>query len=150
VFWADSRRRIRQFRRIILKCNRYELTGSRPQEGIPPDWTSLREALGNFRVMNGAPVVVTLGEYGMMVSDPEILWIPAVRVDGPTDPTGAGDSATAGAVAALASGASLPEAALVGNLVASITVQQLATTGTARPEELPPRLKLWRSQQSAQ
>lgn len=150
VFWADSRRRIRQFRRIILKCNRFELTGQRPQEGAPPDWASLREALEHFRQMNGAPAVVTLGEYGIMVSDPEIIWIPAVRVEGPTDPTGAGDSATAGAVAALASGASLPEAALVGNLVASITVQQLATTGTARPEELPPRLDLWRSQQRDQ
>ncbi|MBC7335554.1 MAG: carbohydrate kinase, partial [Clostridia bacterium] len=137
-------------RRIILKCNRFELTGQRPQEGAPPDWASLREALEHFRQMNGAPAVVTLGEYGIMVSDPEIIWIPAVRVEGPTDPTGAGDSATAGAVAALASGASLPEAALVGNLVASITVQQLATTGTARPEELPPRLDLWRSQQRDQ
>jgi ABC-type oligopeptide transport system substrate-binding subunit len=62
------------------------------------------------------------------------------------DPTGAGDSATAGTVLALVAGATLPEAALVGNLVASITVQQLATTGTARPDDLLPRLALWRQQ----
>jgi bifunctional ADP-heptose synthase (sugar kinase/adenylyltransferase) len=49
-------------------------------------------------------------------------------------------------VLALAAGATLPEAALIGNLVASITVQQLATTGTARPVELFPRLKLWTQQ----
>jgi len=30
--------------------------------------------------------------------------------------------------------------------VASITVQQLATTGVARPGELPPRLVLWLDQ----
>jgi hypothetical protein len=60
--------------------------------------------------------------------------------------TGADDSATAEAVLALAAGATLPEAALVGNLVASITVTQLATTGVARPEELPPRLELWQQQ----
>lgn len=75
--------------------------------------------------------------------------VPAARVDGPgpTDPTGAGDSVTAGAVLALAAGATLPEAALVGSLAASITVHQLATTGTARPEELLPRLALWQTQQ---
>ena len=50
---------------------------------------------------------------------------------------------------ALAAGATLPEAALVGNLVASITVQQLATTGTARPEELLPRLAMWQGQRNA-
>ena len=44
-------------------------------------------------------------------------------------------------------GASLPEAALVGCLVASITIQQLATTGTARRDELPDRLGLWLTQQ---
>lgn len=41
-------------------------------------------------------------------------------------------------VLSLISGATMPEAALIGNLVASITVQQLATTGVARPEELLP------------
>jgi hypothetical protein len=35
----------------------------------------------------------------------------------------------------------------MGNLVASITVQQLATTSTTRPEQLAPRLALWQSQQ---
>ena len=78
-----------------------------------------------------------------MVSDPEPTHVPGVRVEGPIDPTGAGDSVTAGAVLALAAGAALPEAALVGNLVASITIQQLATTGTARPDQLPDRLEMW-------
>jgi sugar/nucleoside kinase (ribokinase family) len=79
----------------------------------------------------------------MLVSDPVPTLVPGVRVEGPIDPTGAGDSATAGTVLALATGATLPEAAVVGNLVASITVQQLATTGVARPEELSARLALW-------
>ena len=82
----------------------------------------------------------------MVVTDPETTVVPGVRLTGPTDPTGAGDSATAGAVLALAAGAALPEAALIGNLVASITVEQLATTGTARPEQLPQRLEMWRRQ----
>jgi sugar/nucleoside kinase (ribokinase family) len=72
--------------------------------------------------------------------------VPAVRVPGPIDPTGAGDSATAGAVLALCAGASLQEAALVANLVASITIEQLGTTGTASPSQLAPRLETWRRQ----
>lgn len=151
IFWADSRRRIRLFRHLHLKCNRFELLGrSTFEDSGSLEWDTLVPALNEFRVKNGAPVVVTLGEQGMLVSDPAVTWVPGVAVEGPVDPTGAGDSATAGAVAALASGATLPEAALVGNLVASITVQQLATTGTARPEELPPRLELWRAQQAGQ
>jgi sugar/nucleoside kinase (ribokinase family) len=85
----------------------------------------------------------------MLVDDGQITHVPAVRVPGPIDPTGAGDSATAGAVLALAAGATLAEAALLGNLTASITIQQLATTGTARPDQLPPRLALWQAQQAS-
>ncbi|MGQ9503528.1 MAG: bifunctional heptose 7-phosphate kinase/heptose 1-phosphate adenyltransferase [Thermogutta sp.] len=148
TFWADSRRRIREFRHLHLKCNQYELIRKDcHHEEAQPAWDVLFQAIPELRKVNEAPIVVTLGEKGMLVSDPVVTWIPGVRVSGPTDPTGAGDSATAGAVAALASGATLPEAALVGNLVASITVQQLATTGTARPEELPPRLQMWIEQQ---
>ena len=106
----------------------------------------LADAMGPLRTETGAAICVTRGAEGMLVSDPEPTLVPGVRVSGPTDPTGAGDSGTASAVLALASGAALAEAALVGNLVASITVQQLATTGTARPEELSARLKLWTTQ----
>jgi len=81
------------------------------------------------------------------VPDPELTLVPGVRLSGPIDPTGAGDSATAGAVLALGARATLPEAALVGNLVASITIEQLATTGPARPEQSPERLRLWEEQQ---
>ncbi|MBN2474479.1 MAG: hypothetical protein JXB62_07715 [Pirellulales bacterium] len=150
VFWADSRRRIRRFRHVIIKPNQFEAVGEEnplPDDVVDP--TSLEEAVRRLRAETGAPICTTRGADGMVVSDPEMTWVPGVRVEGPTDPTGAGDSATAGAVLALAAGATLPEAALVGNLVASITVQQLATTGTARPEQLPPRLETWREQQAA-
>lgn len=150
VFWADSRRRIRQFRNVIIKPNQFEAIGHqtpRPDERV--DLSQLSEAIPRLRRQIGAPICATRGSAGIVVSDPEMTAVPGVKVEGPTDPTGAGDSATAGAVLALAAGATLPEAALVANLVASITVQQLATTGTARPEQLPPRLEMWREQRSA-
>lgn len=147
VFWADSRRRIGQFRHVIIKPNQFEAVGWEtppPDASVPVD--RLVEAVQRLRAAVGAPIVATRGAAGMLVSDPEPTLVPGVRVEGPIDPTGAGDSATAGTVLALAAGAALPEAAVVGNLVASITVQQLATTGVARPEQLVPRLKLWREQ----
>lgn len=146
VFFADSRRRIRRFRNVIIKPNQFEAVGK--QDPLPGDevgLVELQEAIRRLRVETGAAICATCGPQGMVVSDPEMTLVPGVRVEGPTDPTGAGDSVTAAAVLALAAGATLPEAGLIGNLVASITIQQLATTGTARPEQLPPRLRQWRA-----
>jgi len=148
IFWADSRRHIREFRRLIIKPNQFEAVGrDEPKPGDEVEPAELEAALSRLRATTGAAVCATCGSDGMIVSDPEPTAVPGVRLEGPLDPTGAGDSATAGAVLALASGASLPEAALIGNLVASITVEQLATTGTAAPGQLAPRLELWRKQQ---
>jgi len=147
VFWADSRRRIRQFRKVIIKPNQFEAVGREnpaPDDRVNP--AELEQAIRRFRHEIGAPICTTQGADGMVVSDPELTAVPGVRVEGPTDPTGAGDSAAAGATLALAAGAELPEAALIGNLVASITVEQLATTGTARPDQLAPRLEMWLAQ----
>ena len=147
VFWADSRRYIHEFRRVIIKPNQFEVV-ERPNP-MPGDEVSLEQLAAMIPALQakiGAPVCATRGAEGMVVGDRELTLVPGVRVEGPVDPTGAGDSATAGAVLALAAGATLAEAALVGNLVASITVQQLATTGTARPEQLPARLAMWQSQ----
>lgn len=148
IFWADSRARIGLYRSVIIKPNQFEAAGKdHPRPGERVDEKSLVKAVRRLRVRHGAPIVCTRGPLGMLVSDPEPTFVPGVRVQGPVDPTGAGDSATAGAVLALASGATLPEAALVGNLVASITVQQLATTGVATPEEVRERLQVWIAQQ---
>ena len=147
VFWADSRRRIRRFRHLIIKPNQFEAVGrENPAPDDRVDLEDLTGALQALRAETGAPICATRGAEGIVVSDPEVMLVPGVRVEGPTDPTGAGDSTTAGSVLALAAGAALPEAALIGNLVASITIQQLATTGTARPDELSPRLELWLGQ----
>lgn len=147
VFWADSRRRIRKYRNVMIKPNEFEALGRDmwwPNEEV--DLPTLRTAAEKLRGEVGAPIVVTRGALGMIVTDPEWTVVPGVRVDGEIDPTGAGDSASAGMAMALCSGAELPEAAIVSNLVASITVQQLATTGVARPDQLPDRLAIWQKQ----
>ncbi len=147
IFWADSRCRVGSFRNVIIKANSHEAVAEIcPGSAGAPDDRILEEALAELRKRTGRPVFVTAGRRGIWISDPQPQLIRAVRVEEPTDPTGAGDSATAGAVLALCTGAGLHEAALVANLVASITVQQLATTGSASPTQLGPRLEMWRSQ----
>jgi bifunctional ADP-heptose synthase (sugar kinase/adenylyltransferase) len=147
VFWADSRSRIGLFRNVMIKVNAREAARQVfPRAAGDPDNEMVIQAVAELRKRTGRPVFVTAGSRGIWVSDPEPALVRGVRVPEPTDPTGAGDSATAGAVLALCAGASPAEAALVANLVASITVQQLAATGTARPAELGPRLEMWRGQ----
>lgn len=147
IFWADSRGHIRRYRNVMVKVNQFELAGEdnpAPGESVPDE--VIRAETEAFAARLGAPVFATAGERGVRVSGPAPLTVPSVRVSGPVDPTGAGDSFTAGAVLALAAGATRPEAALVGNLVASVTVRQLATTGTAAASDLFPALALWREQ----
>jgi bifunctional ADP-heptose synthase (sugar kinase/adenylyltransferase) len=147
IFWVDSRARAGLFRNVMIKVNSREALKQafRPGADDPADAEVVR-AMAELRARTGRPVFLTAGRRGVWTSDPEPALVRAVRVPEPTDPTGAGDSATAGAVLALCAGATPPEAALVANLVASITVQQLATTGTASPAELLPRLEMWLSQ----
>ena len=148
VFWVDSRERVHDFRRMTLKSNEYEVLGMKqPPPGTTVDLNQVYDEARILRQKNGAPVVVTCGDKGVLISDPEWMWVPSVQIDGEIDATGAGDSFNAGATLALAAGASLAEATVVAHLVASITIQQLATTGVARPDQLPDRLSLWIQQQ---
>ncbi len=147
LFWADSRRFIRQFRNVMIKPNQFEAIGRiNPLPGDEVTQTDLKRVIPRLRAEAGVPIFVTWGEKGMFVSDPEVRLIPGVSVRGPIDPTGAGDSATAGAVLALTSGATPAEAALIANLVASVTVRQLGITGTAQPADLEDALVQWRGQ----
>jgi sugar/nucleoside kinase (ribokinase family) len=126
--------------------NQFELVGIRDPLAGSLSEALIADALPRVAERAGAAVFATAAERGVWTRGAEggrPIRVPAVRVTGPVDPTGAGDSFTAGAVLALAAGANLQEAALVGNLVASVTVRQLATTGTARPEELYSALDLW-------
>ena len=147
VAWADSRRRIRSFRGLALKMNQFELAGIHdPEPGASLSDSEIARMIGPVEKAAGAPVFVTVGERGVWVGGEKPFLVPGIRIEEPVDPTGAGDSFTAGAVLALASGASRAEAALVGCLVASITVRQLSTTGTARPDELFAALNVWKEQ----
>lgn len=146
VFWADSRSQIRSFRHVIVKANESEVVGKASSAAHPQGFR--REVL-SLRNETAAPVFVTRGSHGIVVTDPCWAEIPAVPVRGEIDPTGAGDSVSAGAVLALCAGATPIEAALIGNLVASVTVQQLGCTGTATCDQLSSQLEVWQQRDGA-
>lgn len=138
----DSRRRIGQFGCGVLKPNVGECLRAlgRTEASAAEDMAFAREAAQALSRQTGRPLFCTVGAAGMLAigfdRPDSVVHVPGYPVSGPIDIVGAGDSATAGIVAALLSGASPVEAAAMGNLVASITVQQLGTTGTASPQQV--------------
>jgi rfaE bifunctional protein kinase chain/domain len=142
VFAADSRVRIGLFQHIIVKPNAREATlAVRPdwagEVNNEPDLELARESGAELFRRNRKPVFLTVGAQGILLfTEAGCEHIPAVPVSGGIDIVGAGDSVMAGIVSALGSGAEPGEAALLGNLVASITIQQIGTTGTATPAQV--------------
>jgi|SRR5579871_43200 len=144
VILADSRERIGLFRSVWLKPNLAECV--RAVQGAANASAEAEGCVVELARRTGRPIFCTRGEQGIWLVDPrpsspQISAVPAYPVTGPIDVVGAGDSTSAGIACALAAGASLTEAAAFGNLVASITIQQLGTTGTATPEQMRQR---WR------
>jgi bifunctional ADP-heptose synthase (sugar kinase/adenylyltransferase) len=134
---ADSRERIGLFRAVSAKPNQREC--SRAVAGAADPEVELARRTGR-------PVFCTAGDQGILLADPRRSDVKTIRVraypvSGPIDVVGAGDSTSAAIACAVAAGATLEDAAAFGNLVASITIQQLGTTGTATPEQV---LQRWR------
>jgi rfaE bifunctional protein kinase chain/domain len=130
---VDSREQIGLFRNAWLKPNERECLRAAGQTN------DLRDAMKRLVQRVGRPIICTQSEKGMLVAssaEREPLEVPAYPVSGPIDSVGAGDSSSAALACALASGVGLAEAAAFGNLIASITIQQIGTTGTASPEQV--------------
>jgi rfaE bifunctional protein kinase chain/domain len=137
VILADSRERIGLFRSVWLKPNFRECIGAIGVERENDPANCVRA----LAMKVGRPVFCTRGDQGILIADPRshparILEVPAYPVTGPVDVVGAGDSANAAIACALAAGGDLDQAGAFGCLVASITIQQIGTTGTATPEQI--------------
>ena len=144
IVFADSRTRIGKYRNVIIKPNRFEA-----KRAVQPEWNGqevgieeARQAAVALSERTQRTVYITLGGNGILVyRDGEFTHIPGISINDEIDPVGAGDSVSAGLVTTLCSlrasqaGVSV-EAAYIGNLVASITVTKIGTTGTASPAEI--------------
>jgi rfaE bifunctional protein kinase chain/domain len=141
---ADSRERIGTFQFVWLKPNQTECVRAVLSVAEGPE--QVQHCAIELARRCKRPVFCTRGVEGILVVDSrvaceQIAEVPAYPVSGPIDIVGAGDSASAAIVSAVAAGASLEDAAAFANLVASITIQQIGTTGTATPEQIRQR---WR------
>ena len=147
---ADSRERLGQFRNVGLKPNEAEKRGA----AWGANTAGLDAQAGAYRIQPvemAGQIFCTRGERGITLADPgsaDVLVedVPGYPVAGPIDVVGAGDSTTAAIACALASGTTTPQAATFGNLIASITIQQLGVTGTASPQQVRDR---WRQVRGA-
>lgn len=147
IFFADSREYIHEFESVIIKPNRFEAAKAErytEQEHVPTE-----KAIQNAKELcehTGKDVYLTLDKEGICpVGDNSPQVIPCPPVTGEIDIVGAGDSVTAGIVSSLAAGASPIEAGIIGNLVASITIKQIGTTGTASPDQV---MQVWEQNHS--
>ncbi|RKU22476.1 carbohydrate kinase [Candidatus Poribacteria bacterium] len=141
IFFADSRTRIGAYQNVIIKPNRFEA-----KRAIQPEWRGhqvdieeAKQCALTLAAQTQNTVYVTLGENGILVyHNGAFTHIPGILIDDETDPVGAGDSVSAGLVTTLCCLGidAAVEAAYVGNLVASITVTKIGTTGTAAPAEI--------------
>ena len=138
VFFADSRTRIGDFNRVITKPNSEEASRARfPDLEESPDPSHLETGIRSISRRTGRPVYITLGANGILCDDLEsVHHIPGIPVPDPIDIVGAGDSASAAIVSALCAGATHANAAILGVIASSITIQQLGTTGTAEPVQI--------------
>jgi rfaE bifunctional protein kinase chain/domain len=129
---ADSRERTLEFRDVCcIKPNGAECVRAMHINEV----VEAVERMANFI---GYAVFATVGPDGILLAHPgqSIRRIAGFPVQGPIDPVGAGDCANAAIATAVAAGLSYEDAAAFGCLAASITVQQLGTTGTATPAQV--------------
>lgn len=138
---ADSREQIGLFRKVCVKPNRAEA------EALFPTFEPFAFDIGLSLAAKHVPAVFcTRGEEGIRLATRgrggnQVVAVPTYPVSGPIDICGAGDSCSAGITSAMVSGLTHEQAAAFGNLVASITIQQIGVTGTATPEQVRAR---WR------
>lgn len=102
----------------ILEMNQSEAKAMGQSENV-------RQAAENLHRRTGQPVIITMGQAGTLLhTTEEEEIIPTVPVKA-IDTIGAGDSHTAGFIAALASGKTLREACREANRVAACVVQHV-------------------------
>ena len=147
LFFVDSRCYLREFDFGVLKGNAAELTAAAGESG--DDVEAIGRAAVKLSQQTKQTIYGTRGEQGTVVVRPgkETVHVKGYAVDGPIDIVGAGDNATSGIVASLLAGADEIEAAAIGNLIASITISQLGTTGTAHAQQVIAR---WHETHAAQ
>lgn len=140
IFLLDSRDRSLDFRHMIYKINALEaarIFGKEVRHNEEVTTAELETYASSLHKRFGKPVFITRSSAGLFLfTGNESHLVPAIPVEGPLDPVGAGDTIVAALASSLAAGASLMEAGVVASLAAAVTVQKIKQTGTATAEEI--------------
>lgn len=136
LIYVDSRQHLGLFDCGVLKGNRSEILGAVGAKG--GELGTVQRAIQQLVEKTGSACFCTMGEQGILIGRPNETpqLVRSSPVSGPIDIVGAGDAATSGIVTSLLCNATELEAAELGNIVASITIRQLGTTGTASPAQV--------------
>jgi bifunctional ADP-heptose synthase (sugar kinase/adenylyltransferase) len=133
IIFVDSRRFIKHFQNVIIKCNNLEAVKIF-DPAAKPELDEVKDCLKRLCKLCKREVFISCGPEGILTLDNNgfPVMIPAVPLDPNTeiDIVGAGDACSSGIVSSLCCNASPEDAAFVGNLVASDTIQVIGTTGT--------------------
>ncbi len=140
---VDSRDHVHLYRHGIAKPNEREFRGACRRLGIRAP--EIGDAMIQFRERTDCQAIVTRGALGCLLEawPGHVVQVPpGPDPDGPVDVCGAGDAFLAAFACAVSTGASLSDAALVGNLAASVAVGKIGTTGSASPGEILDKYRL--------
>lgn len=155
IIIVDSRPFSDKYPGLSLKMNLSEALFSAKK--IDKEWMHDPAASGKIKLAqkcsqilcgrNQKPIFITLGHEGICgTSNGEFFHYPGFHTKGPIDIVGAGDAVLAAIGLAQSAGAEAKEAAYIGNLVGSLIVQQIGTTGTVTPNQLRQRHLEYQSQ----
>lgn len=141
VVLVDSRHYGSRFTHCCRKLNEVEAgsAGSAASEagGDDPSPSAPADVARRLYRHCSKPVFLTCASRGIIAVDADgVHEVPALRLPGPLDPVGAGDTVTSALAACLGGGVSPAEAAEFANLAAAVTVQKHFQTGTASGEEI--------------
>lgn len=151
---VDSRHFADQYAGVSLKMNLSEAINTIKNLGVDHSQIDQNDKLSAsiqcakiLWKIQKKPVFITLGSAGISgFAGGESFHFPGYQTTGPIDIVGAGDSVLAGVGLSLCVRATPQEAAYIGNLVGSITVQQLGTTGIATQADLRQRHQEYQEQ----
>ena len=132
---VDSRYAANRYRHAIVKPNEYEAA---KMFSVQTDhFDACAEAVRLISEKTAAPALLTLGKTGSLAFENGTVYhaVPFF-CEPPLDIVGAGDTFLSAVTAALAAGATLYEAASLGNAASAVTIRKIGTTGTASPDEV--------------
>ncbi|MUH01133.1 D-glycero-beta-D-manno-heptose-7-phosphate kinase [Scytonema sp. UIC 10036] len=134
---VDAQKHLKRYRGAMLFTPNLPEAELAVGYAITDEATLERAGKDLLELTDAKHILITRGEQGMTLfnDDGSRDDIPAFNRTEVFDVTGAGDTVVAGLTLGLTAGASIWEAAVLGNLAASIVVRQFGTT-TTTPEEM--------------